>query len=203
MKRFALIVFSILISTGLTYSQSISKVGFGVSTNFSVTNLGYQNAANVSIDFGNIRIAPFIAMGTSTRSYEPEPNPENYKNNYKENTLLFGANFLFLFQKENSLFYLGSGIGFENSVSSHESISGNYTQKEETDLGGLVIIPTLGGEYMLAPEFALGVEINYQVFFLSGTTVQSATNYSDNKRKLTSDFSTLGAFFTARYFFSL
>ncbi len=203
MKRFTLLAFTLLISTGFAYSQSLSKVGFGVSTNFSLSTAGFQNAANISLDFGNIRFAPFIAIGNSTNTVEPDPNPTSQSSEYKMNTLLFGSNVLFLFQKENSLFYIGAGIGYQKSVDSQENKYGIFSRKYETDMGGLAIIPTIGGEYSLSPEFALGVEINYQILSLSGSYTRTETNYPDVKEKETSDFSSLGAYFTARYFFTL
>jgi len=204
MKRFMLLTFIVLISTGIIKSQSMSKIGLGVSTNFSVTNVGFQNSANVSFDFGNIRIGPFIALGNISNTYEPDPNPTHYSTEYITNTLLFGSNFLFLFKKENSLFYIGGGIGYQKSVDSRENKSGSFnSQKYETDMSGLAIIPTIGGEYSISPEFALGVEINYQILSLTGSYTGTQTNSSDEKTKETSDFSTLGAYFTARYFFTL
>jgi len=116
---------------------------------------------------------------------------------------LFGFNFIYLVLNENSQFYLGTGIGFEKSNYNYESRSGNSFYSYELEKTGFVFIPAIGGEYLLSPEFSLGVEFNYHIRSLSGSTTETESNQATNRGKNKNNVSTLGTYFTARYYLNL
>ncbi len=200
MKKLSVFLFSLMCFCAMSNAQTPVKIGIGVSTNFAATNTGYQNAAKISFDFNTIRVEPFLAVLNSKQKREPDPNLNGSFDSEDQKNLLFGCNLIYLVQNENSHFYFGTGIGYEKFTYNSENRSGNSFDNYEFERSGFVFIPTIGGEYLLSPEFSFGVEINYLIMSLSGSSTETGNNQSTYRSKNTYDVSTLGAFFTARYY---
>lgn len=198
-KSSVLLIILIFLFTN-SNAQTPVKLGIGVSTNFSATNTGYQNAAKISLDFGNLRFEPFVAVVKSKQKREPDPNSNNSFDTDSQQSLLLGSNFIFLVQNEKSHLYFGAGIGYEKITYSNEYKSGSSFGNYDYERSGLVLIPTIGGEYFLSSEFSFGVEINYQILNLSGSSTETGNNQSTYRAKNTYEVSTIGAYFTARYY---
>lgn len=186
-------------------AQTGNRMGLGVATNFGISSLGYsqtpiyQNAAKVSFDLGNIRFEPVLAYA-SGKTTTSNPDNSSQFNSSEYSSAFVGVNLLVLFQKENSHFFIGAGIGRLIISQEYEYRSGNSFDLDTYDLSGLAITPLVGGEYFLSTDFALGVELSYQFTNLDGEIKNEGSGQITGTLNREFKSSTVGAYFTARYF---
>lgn len=184
-------------------AQNTIKMGFGIATNLNFGNLMsqttpfYSGAAKFILDFNNFRLEPFFGSFSNTVDYGE--NGTTFESIELKQSLI-GVNFEYLFKKENSLFFLGMGIG-KSSVSRTSKMPLNNNSSSANDYSGLVFLPTIGGEYFFAPEFSAGIEINYPFYTLEGTDEYHYGNSNEKAdQKMTG--SGLFTYLTVKYFFA-
>lgn len=197
MKKFTLGIFILCLFSQVAFARDGSNVGIGASYGVNLVvgeagpvmlNLSYfYLPINASASF---RIEPFFMIYNESKTTQTQGS--SLKSESSTTGINIGGGFFYLFQGNKSLVpYLGLRIGYGSTSGSAKT--GNSSSDHSQ--GSLLLGGVLGGDYYLAPNFSLGVEmqLSYINYF-----EPSNGNYSEYSYSLI----TSGASIVARLFFN-
>lgn len=187
-------------------SKTAVKWGFGVSTSiFSIGALDYyippyqSTVISMPIYFSDqVKIEPFIDYG----NYHNENKPGSVyyeKDEFKYHSITFGTGIFYSKEIINTRIHFGANIGYVNQYYYQSYERGISSYSTEHKGNGVLIAPSIGGEYFFSHHFSLGSEVRFEWSKLDSDNTQIDSSIENKYKSSTNRFMTSGLVFVRFY----
>jgi hypothetical protein len=194
-----LTLLTISVAQESTESKTAVKWGFGVSTSiFSIGALEYyippyqSTAISIPIYFSNqFKMEPFIDYG----NYHNERKPgsiDDEKDEYKYHSITIGTGIFYSKDIIDTRIHIGINIGYMNQYYFSGYDRGIFSYSTEHEGNGLLIAPSIGGEYFFSHHFSLGSEVQFEWSTLDSDNTETDNSTQNKYKSLSNRFVTKG-----------
>jgi hypothetical protein len=204
----ALVLMFVTISTAQEKNESKTTVkwGLGVSSSiFSISSLNYyippyqSTAISIPIYFSNqFKIEPFVDYG----NYQNESKPGSIydeKDEFKYHTITIGSGIFYSKEIIDTRIHFGTNIGYVNQYYYQNYEGGISSYSTEHKGNGILIAPSIGGEYFFSNHFSLGSEVRFEWSELDSDNSQIDSMIENKYKSSTNRFTTSGLVFVRFY----